>query len=137
MSSQPRTCCFCMGKGYQRRRERANGRSFAMLAGYLYSCRHVLMKLLSLPLRHAQRINTSFCLVTTNQQSPDSGDFVARKFQCKVTRPFFLLQYKRKIVIWLRETTHIPEGAQIYTGQCSRMNEINAWSCLKHRCQSC
>ena len=46
---------------------------------------------------HAQRINTSFRLVITNQQSPDSGDFVARKFQCKVTRPFFFpSEYKRR-----------------------------------------
>ena len=29
--------------------------------------------------RYAQRINTSFCLVITNQQSPDSVDSVARK----------------------------------------------------------
>ena len=53
-------------------------------AGYLHSCQRMLMKLSSLPLCHAQRINTSFHLVTTNQQSPDFGDFVARKFQCKL-----------------------------------------------------
>ena len=55
------------------------------------------MKLSSVSLRHTQRINTSFRLVITNQQSPDSGDFVARKFLCKVTRPFsFPSKYKRR-----------------------------------------
>ena len=52
-----------------------------MLAGYLYTlasmCAHMLS---SLPLRHAQKINTSFHLINTNQQSPNSGDSVARKF---------------------------------------------------------
>ena len=33
-----RTCCLCIGKRYQRRRERTNRRSQVMLAGYLYSC---------------------------------------------------------------------------------------------------
>ena len=89
------TCCLCIGKGYQRWRERANGRSYAGRLPVLLPA-HVLMKLLSLLLHHPQRINTSFCLVTTNQQSPDSGDFVARKFQCKVTRPLFFFPNIKK-----------------------------------------
>ena len=86
---------FVYREGYQRRRESANGRSYASRLPVLLLVR-VLMNLLSLPLRHAQRINTSFRLVNTNQQSPDSGDFVVRKFQCKVTRPFFSPNIKEK-----------------------------------------
>ena len=70
-----------------------------MSASYLYFSRHMFMKLSSLLLRHAQGIDTSFCLVITNQQSPDFGDFVERKFQCKANRPFFPSQYKRKKVV--------------------------------------
>ena len=74
-----------------------------MLAGYPHSLARVLIKLSSLPFYHTQRINTSFHLVTTNHQFPDSEDFVARKFECKVTRPFSCLNRKEKVV-WLRET---------------------------------
>ena len=38
------------------------------------------IKLSSMLLCHAQRIITTFCLIITNQQSTDSGDFIARKF---------------------------------------------------------
>ena len=100
-----RTCCLCIGKGYQRQRERTNGGRYAGRLPVLLPA-HVLMKLSSLPLHHAQRINTSFCLITTNQQSPDSGDFVARKFQCKVTRPLFFFPNTKEKVIWLRETRY-------------------------------
>ena len=76
-----------------------------MSASYLYFSRHVFMKLSSLLLRHAQRINTSFCLVITNQQSPDFGDFVERKFQCKATRPFSHPNIKgKKWSLYIRET---------------------------------
>ena len=70
---------FVIGKGYKRRRERANGRSYASRLGLLLLAR-MFMKLSSVPLHHAQKNNTSFHLVITNQQIPDSGDFVARKF---------------------------------------------------------
>ena len=73
------------------------------------------MKLSSVPLRHTQRINTSFRLVITNQQSPDSGDFVARKFLCKVTRPFSSHpNIKEEKAVWLRETIgHIAKPSQL------------------------
>ena len=70
---------FVIGKGYKRQRERANGRSYASRLGLLLLVR-MFMKLSSVPLHHAQKINTSFHLVITNQQIPDSGDFVERKF---------------------------------------------------------
>jgi len=35
-----------------------------------------------------QVLNTSFWLITSNQRSPKSGDFVASKSYGKVTRPF-------------------------------------------------
>ena len=79
IAKDTQTCCLCIAKGYQRQRERANERSLvSQLPVLLLAC--VLMKLSNLPLCHAQRINTSFRLVFTNLQSPDSEDFVARKF---------------------------------------------------------
>ena len=63
---------------------------------YTLAGKHVY-EILECAVCHAQKINTSFCLVINNQPSPDSGDFVARKFQCKVTRPFFFpSEYKLK-----------------------------------------
>ena len=100
-----RTCCLCIGKGYQRQRERTNGRRYAGRLPVLLPAR-VLMKLSSLPLHYAQKINTSFHLITTNQQSPDSGDFVVRKFLCKVTRPLFFFPNIKEKVVWLRETRY-------------------------------
>ena len=91
---------FVYREGHQRQKERANGRSYASwLPVLLPAC--MLMKQSILPLRHAQSINTSFCLVITNQQSPDSGDFVARKFQCKVIRLFSHPNIKENKVVWL------------------------------------
>ena len=36
-----------------------------------------------------QVVSTSFQLVTSNQRSPKTGDFVTSKFYDKVLRPFF------------------------------------------------
>ena len=52
-----------------------------------------------------QVVSTSFRLVTSNQRSPKTGDFVASKFYGKVPRPFFRHhKEKRKKAVWLRET---------------------------------
>ena len=52
-----------------------------------------------------QFVITSFRLVTNNQRSPKTGDFVASKFYGKVPRPFFHHhKEKRKKVVWLHET---------------------------------
>ena len=88
-------CCLCVGKGCQRRKERANGISCASRLLVLLLAR-LLMKLSSLPIRHAQRIYTSFCLVITNQQSPASGDFVAKCSNVRLPDPFLSAQYKRR-----------------------------------------
>ena len=72
IAKDKQTCCLCIGKGYQIQMKRVNGRSYAGQLAVLLPAR-VVMKLLSVLLPHVQRINTSFHLVITNQQSPDSG----------------------------------------------------------------
>ena len=72
-----------------------------MLASYLYFSWHMFMKLSSLLLRHAQRINTSFCLVINN---PQILGICRKEIQCKATRSLFPSQYKRKRVVQLCDT---------------------------------
>ena len=53
-----------------------------------------------------QVVSTSFRLVTSNQRSTQSGDFVASKFYGKVLRSFFCHhKEKRKKAVLLRETS--------------------------------
>ena len=53
----------------------------------------------------AQVVSTPFRLVTSNQRSTKSVDFIASKFYSKVPRPFFRHhKEKRKKAVWLRET---------------------------------
>ena len=92
-----RTCRLCIGKRYQRRKGRVHGRSYAGQLSVLLLVQ-VLMKLSSLLLYHAPRINTSFASSSSINSPP------ARKFQCKVTKPFSPPQYKRKKVVWIHET---------------------------------
>ena len=77
IAKDKQTCLLCIKKGYHRQKERAKWNKLCRLVTCtLASARdhEVVVPAITL---HTQRINTSFHLITTNQQSTHSGDFVA------------------------------------------------------------
>ena len=97
IAKDKQTCFLCIKKGYHRQKERAKWNKLC----WLVTCTlPLIMKLSSLSLLHTQRINTSFRLITTNQQSPDSGDFVA---YVSLPNPFFLPNIKENSYLAMQD----------------------------------
>ena len=77
IAKDKQTCLLCIKKGYHRQEERAKWSKLCQLVTCTLASVRDHEVVVSAITSHTQRINTSFRLIKTNQQSTDSGDFVA------------------------------------------------------------